>query len=73
MTTATTTDWRERHAHDLMASYAPPLRMLVRGEGCWVWDDEGTQLPRLPRRHRGQLARARPPRGGGGSRARRRR
>jgi acetylornithine aminotransferase len=43
MTTATTTDWRERHAHDLMASYAPPLRMLVRGEGCWVWDDEGTR------------------------------
>ncbi|MGT2424587.1 acetylornithine transaminase [Amnibacterium kyonggiense] len=44
MTTATTTtDWRERHANDLMASYAPPLRLLVRGEGCWVWDDEGTR------------------------------
>jgi acetylornithine/N-succinyldiaminopimelate aminotransferase len=43
MTTATTTDWRERHAHDLMASYAPPLRLLVRGEGCWVWDDDGTR------------------------------
>ncbi|MGN6446795.1 acetylornithine transaminase [Amnibacterium sp.] len=43
MTTATTTDWRERHAHDLMASYAPPLRQLVRGDGCWVWDDEGTR------------------------------
>jgi acetylornithine aminotransferase len=43
MTTATTTDWRARHAHDLMASYAPPLRLLVRGEGCWVWDDEGTK------------------------------
>ena len=43
MTTATTTDWRERHAQDLMASYAPPLRLLVRGEGCWVWDDEGTK------------------------------
>ena len=43
MTTATTTDWRERHAQDLMASYAPPLRLLVRGEGCWVWDDEGTE------------------------------
>jgi len=37
------TDWRERHAHDLMGSYAPPLRLLVRGEGCWVWDDEGTR------------------------------
>jgi acetylornithine/N-succinyldiaminopimelate aminotransferase len=43
MTTATTTDWQERHARDLMASYAPPLRLLVRGEGCWVWDDEGTR------------------------------
>lgn len=37
----TTTGWQERHAHDLMASYAPPLKLLVRGEGCWVWDDEG--------------------------------
>ncbi|MFD1721554.1 acetylornithine transaminase [Amnibacterium endophyticum] len=35
--------WRERHAHDLMGSYAPPLRLLERGEGCWVWDDEGTR------------------------------
>ncbi|MBW4042429.1 MAG: acetylornithine transaminase [Acidobacteria bacterium] len=43
MTVATTTDWRERHAQDLMASYAPPLRLLIRGEGCWVWDDEGTR------------------------------
>jgi acetylornithine aminotransferase len=42
-TAATTTDWRERHASDLMGSYAPPLRLLVRGEGCWVWDDEGTR------------------------------
>ncbi|RIX31261.1 acetylornithine transaminase [Amnibacterium setariae] len=40
---AVETDWRQRHAHDLMASYAPPLRLLVRGEGCWVWDDEGTR------------------------------
>lgn len=43
MTTATKTDWRTRHANDLMASYTPPLRLLVRGEGCWVWDDEGTR------------------------------
>ena len=41
--TAGTTGWRDRHAHDLMASYAPPLRLLVRGEGCWVWDDEGVE------------------------------
>jgi acetylornithine/N-succinyldiaminopimelate aminotransferase len=43
MTVTTTTDWRQRHARDLMSSYAPPLRLLVRGEGCWVWDDEGTR------------------------------
>ena len=45
MTTATDTtiDWRQRHAQDLMASYAPPLRLLVRGEGAWVWDEEGTR------------------------------
>ncbi len=43
MTTATMTEWRERYSHDLMGSYAPPLRLLVRGEGCWVWDDDGKQ------------------------------
>lgn len=42
-TTATMTSWQERHAHGLMASYAPPLRLLVRGEGCWVWDDDGAR------------------------------
>ncbi|MDQ1514044.1 MAG: acetylornithine/N-succinyldiaminopimelate aminotransferase [Microbacteriaceae bacterium] len=36
-------DWRERQAHDLVASYAPALRLLVRGEGCWVEDDEGNR------------------------------
>ena len=39
--TTATRSWRERQAADLMASYAPALRMLVRGEGCWVWDEEG--------------------------------
>jgi acetylornithine aminotransferase len=41
MTDTTTRSWRERQAEDLMATYAPALRLLVRGEGCWVWDDEG--------------------------------
>ncbi len=40
-TAGTAHAWRDRHARDLMASYAPPLRLLVRGEGCWVVDDEG--------------------------------
>jgi acetylornithine aminotransferase len=43
MTDTTTRSWRERQADDLMASYAPALRMLVRGEGCWVEDDEGNR------------------------------
>jgi acetylornithine/N-succinyldiaminopimelate aminotransferase len=43
MTTTTTATWRERHAADLVGSYLPALRLLVRGEGCWVEDDEGTR------------------------------
>jgi acetylornithine/N-succinyldiaminopimelate aminotransferase len=41
--TATRSGWRERQANDLVASYAPALRLLVRGEGCWVEDDEGNR------------------------------
>jgi acetylornithine aminotransferase len=41
--TTLTTDWRERQQADLVGSYAPALRLLVRGEGCWVEDDEGTR------------------------------
>ncbi len=43
MTDATTRDWRQRQSEDLMGSYAPALRLLVRGEGCWVFDDEGNR------------------------------
>ncbi|MDQ1530056.1 MAG: acetylornithine/N-succinyldiaminopimelate aminotransferase [Microbacteriaceae bacterium] len=43
MTDTTTSDWRDRQARDLVASYAPALRLLVRGEGCWVEDDEGNR------------------------------
>jgi acetylornithine aminotransferase len=42
-TSAVARTWRERQAEDLMASYAPALRLLVKGEGCWVEDDEGTR------------------------------
>ncbi|HSK25909.1 MAG TPA: acetylornithine transaminase [Jiangellales bacterium] len=35
------TGWQSRHAAALMDTYGPPRRVLVRGEGCWVWDDEG--------------------------------
>ena len=42
-TATATATWRERQAADLVGSYAPALRMLFRGEGCWVEDDEGTR------------------------------
>jgi acetylornithine/N-succinyldiaminopimelate aminotransferase len=35
------TTWADRHAAALMDTYGPPRRVLVRGEGCWVWDDQG--------------------------------
>ncbi|WP_277613349.1 acetylornithine transaminase [Cryobacterium sinapicolor] len=38
-----THDWRERFNDALMRTIAPPLAMLVRGDGCYVWDDEGTE------------------------------
>ena len=38
-----THDWRERFDAAMMRTIAPPLAMLVRGEGCYVWDDEGTK------------------------------
>src|SRR4051794_6706531 len=41
MTDTTTRDWRDRQREDLMGSYAPAPPLLVRGEGCWVFDDEG--------------------------------
>ena len=38
-----THDWRERFGDAMMRTIAPPLAMLVRGEGCYVWDEEGTK------------------------------
>ncbi len=49
MSTATTdpvqrTDgWRPRFSDAMMGSLATPARMLVRGEGCHVWDADGTR------------------------------
>jgi acetylornithine/N-succinyldiaminopimelate aminotransferase len=31
----------ERYEHSLMNTYGPPRRVLVRGEGCYVWDEDG--------------------------------
>ncbi|MFL6099125.1 MAG: acetylornithine transaminase [Actinomycetales bacterium] len=35
------TPWLERYAGSVMATYGIPQRVLVRGEGCWVWDADG--------------------------------
>lgn len=36
-------DWRERFDRRMMRTLGMPLAKLERGEGCWVWDDEGTK------------------------------
>ncbi|MDJ0339584.1 acetylornithine transaminase [Cryobacterium sp. PH31-O1] len=35
--------WQNRFADSMMRTFSPPLAMLVRGEGCYVWDDQGSQ------------------------------
>ena len=37
------TDWQARYAGALMNTFGPPQRILVRGEGAYVWDAEGTR------------------------------
>jgi acetylornithine/N-succinyldiaminopimelate aminotransferase len=37
------TDWNTRFADALMGSAPPPTAVLVRGEGCYVWDSEGNR------------------------------
>ncbi|GAB2595191.1 acetylornithine transaminase [Pseudactinotalea suaedae] len=35
--------WEARYAGALMNTFGPPQRVLVRGEGCYVWDADGTR------------------------------
>jgi acetylornithine aminotransferase len=35
--------WAERFGASMMRSMGTPLALLTRGEGCYVWDDEGKQ------------------------------
>ncbi|PXA70898.1 acetylornithine transaminase [Cryobacterium arcticum] len=35
--------WHERYGVAMMKTLAPPLAVLVRGEGCYVWDDQGNK------------------------------
>src|SRR5690625_5024082 len=39
----TQTQWRERYTHALMNTFGPPQRVLVRGEGPYVWDADGNK------------------------------
>lgn len=39
--TEVTENWRERFGGAMMGVYGKPLALLVRGEGCHVWDDSG--------------------------------
>ena len=43
MTSAHSETWQDRFADSMMHTYASPLALLVRGEGCYVWDDRGTE------------------------------
>ncbi len=42
-TTQTAAVWAERYSHALMNTFGPPQRVLVRGEGPWVWDADGAK------------------------------
>jgi acetylornithine aminotransferase len=35
--------WTERYQHAVMNTFGTPQRVLVRGEGCYVWDADGTR------------------------------
>ncbi|MFB2599096.1 acetylornithine transaminase [Herbiconiux sp. P17] len=35
--------WQSRFDSSLMRTMGTPLRLLVRGQGAYVWDDEGTE------------------------------
>jgi acetylornithine aminotransferase len=35
--------WEQRYANALMNTFGPPQRVLVRGEGCYVWDADGNR------------------------------
>jgi acetylornithine aminotransferase len=36
-------DWSARYDAAMMGTYGPPKRLLVRGEGCYVWDEAGNR------------------------------
>jgi acetylornithine/N-succinyldiaminopimelate aminotransferase len=40
---ATGTDWLDRYDRSLIQVFGRPQRVLVRGEGCYVWDADGNR------------------------------
>jgi acetylornithine aminotransferase len=38
-----TAEWTERYTHAVMNTFGPPKTVLVRGEGCHVWDADGNK------------------------------
>jgi len=36
-------EWNTRYADAMMGSSLAPFALLVRGEGCYVWDDQGNK------------------------------
>ncbi|QAY62370.1 acetylornithine transaminase [Xylanimonas allomyrinae] len=38
---ATVAAWTDRYTHAVMDTFGPPQRVLVRGDGCYVWDADG--------------------------------
>jgi acetylornithine aminotransferase len=41
--TGTVAAWTDRYGHALMDTFGPPQRVLVRGDGAYVWDADGTR------------------------------
>jgi len=39
----TNAEWTERYTHAVMNTFGPPKRVLVRGEGVYVWDADGNR------------------------------
>jgi acetylornithine/N-succinyldiaminopimelate aminotransferase len=37
--TTAPSDWHDRYTASVMGTFSMPLALLVRGEGCYVWDD----------------------------------
>jgi len=35
--------WTDRYSSAVMNTFGTPQRVLVRGEGCWVWDADGNR------------------------------